>query len=186
MEAINSGKSWEGIKDLLCLKLCSANIHTYTLCFTDIQQWEKKSLATYIHRFKMEAKRCNFTSDAATIRIFVKGLKNAHSLATHIYEKVPEMFINAISEIEKINAAQQLTVTIILPSTVNVVSSIRNWDTSHDITLTLSSMNVMNVVMSSWTAHKRYLLKEPQQLTTNLTVTMPDQVVRHHCEDRHR
>ena len=30
MEAINSGKSLEGIKDLLCLKLCKANIHTYT------------------------------------------------------------------------------------------------------------------------------------------------------------
>ena len=29
-EAINSEKSWEEIKDLLRLKLCSANIHTYT------------------------------------------------------------------------------------------------------------------------------------------------------------
>ena len=30
MEAINSDKSWEEIKDLLRLKLCNANIHTYT------------------------------------------------------------------------------------------------------------------------------------------------------------
>ena len=55
----------------------------------DIQQWEKESLAAYVHRFKMEAKRCNFTSDATTIRIFVKGLKNAHGFATHMYEKGP-------------------------------------------------------------------------------------------------
>ena len=74
-EAINSGKSWEEFKDLLWLKLCNANIHTYTLCFMDIQQKEKESLAAYIHRFKTKAKRCNFINDAATIRIFVKGLK---------------------------------------------------------------------------------------------------------------
>ena len=73
-EAINSGKSWEEIKDLLWLKLCNANIHTYTLHFMDIQQKEKESLAAYVHRFKAEAKRCNFTNDAATIRIFIKGL----------------------------------------------------------------------------------------------------------------
>ena len=36
-EAINSGKSWEEIKDLLWLKLCNANIHTYTSHFMDIQ-----------------------------------------------------------------------------------------------------------------------------------------------------
>ena len=89
MEAINSGKSWEGIKDLLCLKLSDTNIHTYTSHFMDIQQWEKESLAAYIHRFKIEAKRCNLTNDATTIRIFIKGLKNAHSLATCIYEKGP-------------------------------------------------------------------------------------------------
>ena len=67
-EAINSGKSWEEIKDLLkLLKLCNANIHTYTSCFMDIQQKEKESLAAYIYRFKTKAKRCNFTNDAATI-----------------------------------------------------------------------------------------------------------------------
>ena len=71
-EAINSNDSWEAIKDLLWLKLCNANIHTYTSCFMDIQQWEKESLAAYVHRFKTEAKRCSFTNDAATIRIFVE------------------------------------------------------------------------------------------------------------------
>ena len=36
IEAINSDKSLEEIKDLLRLKLCSANIHTYTSHFMDI------------------------------------------------------------------------------------------------------------------------------------------------------
>ena len=70
----------------------------------------------------MEAKRCNFTHDATTIRIFIKGLKNAHSWATRIYEKGPQMFTDAISEVEKLNATQQLTAMIIPPSTVNVMS----------------------------------------------------------------
>ena len=85
METINSGKSWEEIKDLLWLKLCNANIHTYTSHFMDIQQKEKESLAAYIYRFKPEAKCCHFRNDAATNRIFIKGLKNSHSLAnTHL------------------------------------------------------------------------------------------------------
>ena len=45
MEAINSDKSWDKIKDLLWLKLCNVNIHTYTSPFMEIQQWEKESLA---------------------------------------------------------------------------------------------------------------------------------------------
>ena len=55
MEAINSDKSWEEMKNLLRLKLCKANIHTYTSHFMDIQQQEKESLAAYIHQFKTEA-----------------------------------------------------------------------------------------------------------------------------------
>ena len=87
----------------------------------DIQQWEKGSLAAYIHRFKTEAKRCNFTNAAATIRIFVKGLKNAYSLAKHIHEKGPQRLTDTISEVEKLNAAPQLMAMIIPPSTVNVM-----------------------------------------------------------------
>ena len=41
-EAINPDKSWEEIKDLLRLKLCNANIHTYSLHFMDIQQMEQE------------------------------------------------------------------------------------------------------------------------------------------------
>ena len=53
----------------------------------EIQQKEKESLTAYIHHFKREAKRCNFANNATTIRIFVKGLRNAHTLATQVYEK---------------------------------------------------------------------------------------------------
>ena len=55
----------------------------------DIQQKEKESLAAYIHHFKWEASRCKFDNDATTIRSFIKTLKNAHILATKVYEKGP-------------------------------------------------------------------------------------------------
>ena len=88
----------------------------------EIQQKEKESLTTYIHHFETEAKRCNFTNNTATIRIFVKGLENVHSLATQIYEKGPQTLADAISEVEKLQATQQLTSTLIQSSTVNVMS----------------------------------------------------------------
>ena len=46
---------------------------------------------------------------------FGKGIKNAHSLATHIYKKGPQTLTDAISEVEKLNAIQQLIATIIHP-----------------------------------------------------------------------
>ena len=70
-EALNLGKCWDDIKDLLCLKLWNYDIHTSVSHSMEILQKEE-SLATYIHCFKREAKRCNFTNNAATIRIFVK------------------------------------------------------------------------------------------------------------------
>ena len=87
-EAITSGKSLDDIKDLLHLKICNSDIHTSISCFMEIQQKEKESLTAYIHHYKREAKRCNFTNNATTIRIFVKGIKNAHSLAAHILWEV--------------------------------------------------------------------------------------------------
>ena len=89
----------------------------------DIQQKDDESLAVYIHRFKREAKRCNFTNNAATIRIFIKGLKNVHTLAAHIYEKGPQTLTDTISEVEKLQAAQQLTATLLPSSTVNVMTN---------------------------------------------------------------
>ena len=52
--------------------------------FMEIQQKEKESLAAYIHHFKGEASRCKLYNDAATIQIFIKGLRNAHTLATSL------------------------------------------------------------------------------------------------------
>ena len=84
-EALTSGKCWENIKDLLHLKLYNSDIHTSVSCPMDIQQKKKESLAAYIHHFTREAMRCNFTNSAATIRIFVKGIMNAHTLAALVY-----------------------------------------------------------------------------------------------------
>ena len=58
----------------------------------------------------------------ATIRIFIKGLKNAHSLTARIYEKVPQTLMPAITEVEKLNTAQKLTTTTIPSSMVNMMS----------------------------------------------------------------
>ena len=88
----------------------------------EIQQKEKESLAAYIHHFKTEAKRCKFTNNTATIRIFIKGLKNTHTLAVQIYEKGPQTLTDAISEGEKLQATQHLTATLTPSSTVNVMS----------------------------------------------------------------
>ena len=105
-EALTLHETWEDIKDSLCLKICNSDIHTSIRCFIDIQQKEKESLAAYIHCFKREASRCKFDNDAATIRLFVKGLKNAHTLATRLYEKGPQSLADAIREVEKLQAAQ--------------------------------------------------------------------------------
>ena len=89
----------------------------------DIQQKEKESLAAYIHHFKREASRCKVNNDTATIRIFIKGLKNAHTLAARVYEKGPQSLADTIREVEKLQAAQQLTSTLLPPSSVNIMSS---------------------------------------------------------------
>ena len=81
------------------------------------------SFAASIHGFKREVNRCNFTNNAATIRIFVKGLKNTHTLVAHIYEKGPQILTDAISEVEKLQAAQQLTATLLPSSAVNVMTN---------------------------------------------------------------
>ena len=81
-EALTSNKTWEEIKDSICLKICNSDIHMSVSHLMEIQQNEKEFLAAYIHCFKREASRCKFDNDATTIRIFIKGLRNAHTLAT--------------------------------------------------------------------------------------------------------
>ena len=66
-EALTAQKNWEEIKDSLCLKISNADIHTSVSCFIDIQQTDRESLATYVHRFKWEASRCKFNNDITTI-----------------------------------------------------------------------------------------------------------------------
>ena len=40
-EALTSSKTWEDIKDSLCLKICNSDIHTSISCFMEIQQKKK-------------------------------------------------------------------------------------------------------------------------------------------------
>ena len=122
-EALTSQKSWDKIKDSLHLKISDVDIHTLISRFMDIQQTDKESLATYVHRFKREANRCKFDNDAATIRIFLKGLKNARTMATKVYEKGPQTLTEAIREVEKLQAAQQLTSSLLPASSVNVMTT---------------------------------------------------------------
>ena len=77
----------------------------------------------YIHHIKREAKRWNFTKNTTTIGIFVKGLKDTHTLATRIYEKELQTLTDTISKVEKLQTTQQHTATLIPSSTVNVMSN---------------------------------------------------------------
>ena len=122
-EALIAQKNWEEIKNSLQLKILNADIHTSISHFMDIQQTDRESLATYVHRFKQEASRCKFNNDAATIRIFLKGLKNTHTIATKVYEKGPQNLADAIKEVEKLQATQQITSTLLPTSLVNTMSS---------------------------------------------------------------
>ena len=51
-EALTSQKTWEEIKDSLCLKISNTDIHTSISHFMDIQQSDEESLAVYVHQFK--------------------------------------------------------------------------------------------------------------------------------------
>ena len=76
----------------------------------------------YIHWFKREASRCKFDNDAASIWIFIKELRNAHTLATRVYEKGPQGLADAIKEEEKCQEALQLIATLLPSSPVNTMS----------------------------------------------------------------
>ena len=83
-ETLSSNKMWDKIKDTLHLKICNSDIHTSIIHFMEVQQKEKESLVAYMHHFKREANRCNFNKSTAMIQIFIKGLRNAHTLATRV------------------------------------------------------------------------------------------------------
>ena len=96
-------------------------ISTPIYCTSLKSSSEKMNLSQHIS-IKTEARRCNFTNSAATIRIFIKGLKNAHGLATCIYEKGPQTLTDAISKVERLQTVQHLTATLILSTMVNSMS----------------------------------------------------------------
>ena len=125
-KALIAQKSWDEIKDSLHLKISNADIHTSISQFMDIQKTDKELLATYVHRFKWETNRWKFNNDAATIRIFLKGLKNVHTIATKVYKKGPQTLTEAIKEVEKLQAAQQITSTLLPTSSVNTMSGDNN------------------------------------------------------------
>ena len=104
----HESQPWHHIKEQLHNCLNNASIHTYTLKFMEIQQKDSETLTTYIHRFKREAKHCDFNSHPAKIRIFLKGLTNSSRIAPSVYEKGPTTIEDAISIVEKISSAQRI------------------------------------------------------------------------------
>ena len=74
----------------------------------EIQQKDSETLTTYIHRFKKEAKHCDFDSHPAKIRIFLKGLINSSRIAPSVYKKGPTTIEDAIGIVEKISSAQHI------------------------------------------------------------------------------
>ena len=104
----HESQPWHHIKEQLCNRLNNASIDTYTSRFMEIQQKDSETLTAYIHRFKKEAKHCNFNSHPAKIRIFLKGLTNSSRIAPSVYEKGPTTIEDAISIVEKISSAQRI------------------------------------------------------------------------------
>ena len=105
-EALTLHKTWEEIKDSPLKNMQLRHPHTHQPLYG--HSTKRKGIpAAYVHHFKKEANRCKFNNDTTTIRIFIKGLKNAHTLATKVYEKGPQSLADAIREVEKLQAAQQ-------------------------------------------------------------------------------
>ena len=123
MEAINSDKSCDKINDLLWLKLCNANIHTYTfMLHGDPHSKKRNPLQHMFTSLKQRPRDATSQMTPLPSESLSWDWRPAHSLATCIYEKGPQMLTDAILEVEKLNAVQQLTATIIPPSMVNVMS----------------------------------------------------------------
>ena len=92
-----STSSWKKLgehRDILYLKVCNANIHTYTSHFMENSKKDNEILAAYAHHFKREAKRCDFNSYTATIHIFIKGLWDVHNIVGKVYKKDPQRLAN--------------------------------------------------------------------------------------------
>ena len=107
-DLINEDQPWPHIKEQLRNCLNNASIHTYTSRFMEIQQTDSETLMAYIHRFKKEAKHCDFDSHPAKIRISLKGLINSSKIAPGVYKKGPTTIEDAIGIVKKISSAQYI------------------------------------------------------------------------------
>ena len=132
----------------------------------DIQQSDKESLAAYVHHFKWEANRCKFNNDTATIRIFLKGLKNVHTLATKVYEKGPQSLADTVKKVEKLQGAQQIASTLYLlhqsipcPVTMTSVSNVRKLAKWHATVPISNVLTVTTMDMLPQTALIKYCLQ---------------------------
>ena len=119
---------WPHIKEQLCNCLNNASIHTYTSRFMEIQKKDSETLTAYIHRFKKEAKHCNFDSHLAKIRIFLKGLINSSKIAPGVYEKGPTTIEDAIGIVKKISSAQCIAASF---SQNHQISMMKRGSTDH-------------------------------------------------------
>ena len=130
----------------------------------DIQQTDKESLATYVHRFKWEASRCKFNNDTATIRIFLKGLKNADTIATKVYEKGPSNFIRSNkgswktpgSKTNNFHTFTHLHHSTLCLAIMTGVFNAKRLVIWHAIVPTYGTMIVIITDMLPWTAQIRY------------------------------
>ena len=107
----HESQPWHHIKEQLCNCLNNASIHTYTSRFMEIQQKDSETLTAYIHRFKKEAKHCDFNSHPAKIRIFLKELINSSRITPSVYKQGPTTIEDTIRIVEKINSAQHIAVS---------------------------------------------------------------------------
>ena len=117
----HESQPWPHIKEQLRTRVNNASIHTYTSRFMEIQQKGSETLIAYIHRFKKEAKHCNFDSHPAKIRIFLKGLINSSKIAPGVYEKGPTTIEDAIGIVEKISSAQRIAASFSLNHQISMM-----------------------------------------------------------------
>ena len=94
----------------------------------DLWKYSRKTetLTAYIHRFKKEAKHCDFDSHPAKIRIFLKGLINSSRITPSVYEKGPTTIEDAISIVEKISSAQHIAASFSQSHQISMMKRVCN------------------------------------------------------------
>ena len=122
----HESQPWHHIKEQLRNRLNNASIHTYTSRFMEIQQKDSETLTAYIHRFKKEAKHCDFDSHPAKIGIFLKGLTNSSRITPSVYEKGPTTIEDTISIVEKFSSAQRIAASFSQNHQISMMKRGRN------------------------------------------------------------